>query len=709
MTYDAVGNLLSITDSVSNTTSYIYDDRNRVISETNQLGFSRTMFYDDVSNQTSITDRNGRLRTFFYDALNRQTVEIWMDDNGLPIYSTTSSYDAEDQVIYITNPDSTYSYSYDEMGRVLTVDNAGTPDVANVVLTYNYDEKGNVISVADSIDGIASGVTTYEYDRINRTTSITQSGVGVADKRVDFDYNAVGQYDSINRYSDLTGTNLVIGSDYVYDQANRLTDLIHNNGISDIAFYNLTYDGGSRITQIIDIDGSNDFAYDSRDQLLNATHSDVNNDDENYSYDANGNRTLAGYVTGVNNELLSDGVYNYDYDNEGNLISQTDIATGEVRLFTWDYLNRLVMVTDLDTVGNEVQTVEFSYDMYGRRLSKLVDSVATYFVYDRDDVILDFVDDGSNVVLDMRYLHGNRVDEVLAQEDSNGNVTWLLTDYLGTIRDLVDNGGSVVNHLTYDSYGNVVSESDSAVDSRYRFTGREWDEEIDLYYYRARYYDGETGRFISVDPISFDSGTYNLYGYVDNNPISNIDPTGLETRIYIHVGGTWYGHAAIDVNGTVYTYGRYRSDNPPKFTGLKGDGILYQVPRHDYLTPGGNFRKDNESIDQWSIDFSPEEEKQITEFFEQLYKQGRTLTPPLDVIKLPSGAIISGRDIDDYFFLGNNCTTLTLDSLPKDNNISSFLRANILYAPAELQKALIFLQQFNPKVKRLSPLIPHKP
>ncbi|WP_324282075.1 RHS repeat-associated core domain-containing protein [Cyanobacterium aponinum UTEX 3222] len=156
----------------------------------------------------------------------------------------------------------------------------------------------------------------------------------------------------------------------------------------------------------------------------------------------------------------------------------------------WDYLNRLVAVTDFDSSGNILQAVE----------------------------------------LDMRYLHGNQVDEVLAQENGDGNVVWLLTDHLGTIRDLVDNTGDVVNHLTYDSYGNVVSETNSAVDSRYRFTGREWDEEIELYYYRARYYSGQTGRFISVDPISFESDTYNLYGYVDNNPISNVDPSGLASR-----------------------------------------------------------------------------------------------------------------------------------------------------------------------------------
>ena len=94
--------------------------------------------------------------------------ENWLGENGLPIYTTTSSYNSADEVIFTTNPDSTYSYTYDLLGRMITVDNGGTPDVANVVLTYDYDDKGNIISISDSIDGVASGLTTYDYDNIDR-------------------------------------------------------------------------------------------------------------------------------------------------------------------------------------------------------------------------------------------------------------------------------------------------------------------------------------------------------------------------------------------------------------------------------------------------------------------------------------------------------------------------------------------------------------
>jgi len=122
---------------------------------------------------------------------------------------------------------------------------------------------------------------------------------------------------------------------------------------------------------------------------------------------------------GDGNRLLSDGTFNYEYDNEGNLIRRTEIATGVVRELEWDYRNRLVAVIDKDAAGNETQRVEYTYDGLDRRIAKAVDSnpqdavnaLVTHFVYDGSDVRLEFVDDdgaaGANEpVLDIRYLHG---------------------------------------------------------------------------------------------------------------------------------------------------------------------------------------------------------------------------------------------------------------------------------------------------------------
>ncbi|WP_199308523.1 RHS repeat-associated core domain-containing protein [Aphanizomenon flos-aquae] len=335
---------------------------------------------------------------------------------------------------------------------------------------------------------------------------------------------------------------MVNGTTYSYDSLNRLTNLNHSNGTNNVAFYNYVYDVASRITKITDVDGATDYTYDNRAQLTGANHSNANNPDETYTYDANGNRVTSsihgnGYVTGKGNRLLSDGKYNYEYDNEGNLTKQTEIATGKVQELTWDYRNRLVAFVDKDAAGKETQRVEFTYDAFNRRIAKAIDTnpqdttpaVVTQFVYDGSNVLLEFVDsDGAGAnqpVLDKRYLHGAGVDQVLAQEIA-GNVVWLLTDHLGTVRDLVNNSGAVVNHLVYDSYGQVISESNPAVDTRYLFTGREFDSETGLYYYRARYYDQTMGRFLSEDPIGFDGKDNNLYRYVFNSPLMFNDPSG---------------------------------------------------------------------------------------------------------------------------------------------------------------------------------------
>ena len=84
----------------------------------------------------------------------------------------------------------------------------------------------------------------------------------------------------------------------------------------------------------------------------------------------------------------------------------------------------------------------------------------------------------------------------------------------------------MVNHIKYDSYGNVISESNPALKTRYKYTGREFDAETELQYNRARYYDAAIGRFIAEDPIGLMDGV-NTYVYVRNQPQQSTDPSGL--------------------------------------------------------------------------------------------------------------------------------------------------------------------------------------
>lgn len=170
--------------------------------------------------------------------------------------------------------------------------------------------------------------------------------------------------------------------------------------------------------------------------------------------------------------------------------------------------------------------VHFTYDAFDRRIGKLSGGVQQWTVYDGLNPYADF--NGSTMTT--RYLYGNGVDDILARTDAAGNNTaWYLKDQLGSVRLIVSAAGAVLYSVNYDSFGNILSQSGSGGD-RFKFTGREWDAEIGLYYYRARYFDPGTGRFLSEDPLQFGAGDVNLYRYVGNGPNKDTDPLGLDPR-----------------------------------------------------------------------------------------------------------------------------------------------------------------------------------
>ena len=100
---------------------------------------------------------------------------------------------------------------------------------------------------------------------------------------------------------------------------------------------------------------------------------------------------------------------------------------------------------------------------------------------------------------------------------------WTLSDYQGTVRDLMNNAGVAIDRRTFDTFGRLRSDSNSAIDELFGYTGQEYDAAVDLYYYNARWYDADTGRFLSQDPAKDD---INPYRYVGNNAPSATDPSG---------------------------------------------------------------------------------------------------------------------------------------------------------------------------------------
>jgi RHS repeat-associated protein len=148
----------------------------------------------------------------------------------------------------------------------------------------------------------------------------------------------------------------------------------------------------------------------------------------------------------------------------------------------------------------------------------------------------------------------------LADENSAGSVSWLLSDNLGTIRDVAQynsgtNTTTIVDHLKYDSFGNITSQTSSANQPLFAFTGQLFDKDTGLQYNSARWYDPHLGRFISQDPSGFAAGDPNLYRYVTNSPANFIDPTGLEAESAAG-GVVASGRTGPDANGW-WQYGNF--------------------------------------------------------------------------------------------------------------------------------------------------------
>ena len=264
------------------------------------------------------------------------------------------------------------------------------------------------------------------------------------------------------------------------------------------------------------------YTYDNRDELATVTRNA--SAAENFAYDAVGNRSAdvhgAGFTYNARNQLLTANGVNYTYDANGNRIAKTDPSG--VTKYVYDGQNQLIRIDFPDK-----RISEYAYDPFGRRIQKkLTDALGAItirrYVYDGAAILFE-TDAQDNVLTE--FVPGPRIDEPLAMKRSGQTYTFH-ADALGSIIAITDSASQLVQRYEYDAYGNIVSVQDPAFKQPYAYTGREWDDESGLYYYRARYYDPVVGRFLQEDPIGLRGGI-NRFAYVNGNPLKYTDPFGL--------------------------------------------------------------------------------------------------------------------------------------------------------------------------------------
>ncbi len=500
--YDVMSNLTSIKDAEDRVTIFVFDAYNRV-EKIIYPGQREEDFTFDTSGRLQTRTRGGVTTTYGYDALDRLTSKTFSD--GTSAYSY--GYDASGDVGFLTSAahgGHALSWNYDLAGQVRN-EIASSPSVVGTTIAYTYDLAGNPLSL--SLDGATW--LTYEYDDASRIDKIHR-GAEV------FDFG----YDDAHRRTSLDYPNLVHTS-YGYDTLSRLLSLAATRVQTPISSSTYTYDdAGNRLTKAHPGLYAEAYVSDPLDRLRQVTRDGTIV--EQYTYDKVGNRNRPPWIYSDRNELLSNGSSTFTYDLRGNL--STKIDGPNTWTYEWTAENQLRRV-----LKNGIEITRYAYDPLGRRIERRVGSAVNRYTYDGEDVLKeDFstarIEEGMVDPPPHLYIHGPGIDEPLAVKHGNDAKWYYHSDGLGSVLGATDATGVISHNRKYDAFGNL---QDGADEQGYSFTGREWDPETGLYYYRARYYDPKIGRFISEDPIQWRGGDSNFYAYVRNNPVNYLDPSGL--------------------------------------------------------------------------------------------------------------------------------------------------------------------------------------
>ena len=457
-----------------------------------------------------------------------------------------------------------YSYYKDASGNLHQLTYGASCDLENTY-TYNFDDQ------LASITQVTAQTSSVDTALIGPTPVSTgcYGANYVAPKSATFGYDSdgrlstMGLYDSTYLSSPSTLGTPAIQASYAYDDASRLKNLTYTGPTSTVlAGYGLTYDNDSRVKTVTSAADagtkyySTSYTYDDDSQLTSTEYADSTSISQ--TFDLNGNRTsqtgpapVASEKPGADNQLLFDGTYHYAYDADGNRTakylysgtppSNTQVPAGatDITTYTWDNRNRLTEVKYQAKVGGPViSEVQYSYNVFNQMISRTVGGntaapTEQFYVYDGQNLLLVLNAQG---VVQERYFNGSAVDQVLACEITSGasaGVEWMLADYEGSIRDVATyTVGAIKDHLVYDSFGTILSQTSISNQPRFTYTGQEWDAAAGLYYDSARWYDPRNGDFISEDPLGFGGGDTNLNRYCGNSPTNAVDPSGIDDWLF---------------------------------------------------------------------------------------------------------------------------------------------------------------------------------
>jgi len=547
--YDQQFNTLSITEPRGRCVeSYQLDIQDRVTSVTNIEGQSMTFGYSVGSMVTNVTRFDQSRLDTSYDSAGRQSAIAYYSSSNELLSTISRTYYADSQLKTISDGTSSVSNSYDRLNR-LTASLIRVDSSNSWAVSYSHDPVGNLTNSVVSLNNssINNLTTSYSYDTAERLTWISQSGSGFQPLAFSLNYNPTnGQLFSV------VNTNSGVGVQYGYDLMDRRQQINWTDAETNtLRGLDYGFDALGMITNITTEAGKKKvYVYDTINRLVDEKHynlSDALTYSAAYEYDLAGNRTRTvingvtnDYTLGTGNRLASVDAtpssrsLSFGYDTAGNTVAITNIEAGvtNVQSLAWDERYRLTSVDEASSL------VSYTYDVLGRRVSRAENGTTNYFVYNGNQVATD-LDENGNII--RSYTWGPGIDNLLSLTVWSGGsgstpttTYYPLKDHQNSVLALADESGNITESYEYDAWGKVLSIKDgsgnvlsqSAIGNRYMWQGREYDAATGLYYFRARWYSPETGRWLSKDPIGI-SGGLNMYAFCGNNPVNFIDPFGL--------------------------------------------------------------------------------------------------------------------------------------------------------------------------------------
>jgi RHS repeat-associated protein len=542
--YGTDGNLKTVTDALGRHVDFEHDVLGRVTKQTLPDGRETRTTYDANGNVTSITPPGRPAHIYTYDAGNQvsgytapslgtgSTATTYAYDlEGHPTLITrpdgqtlTFNYNAGGQLSTVTTPSGTYGYSYDSAGRLSTL----TESATGINLSYAYD---GTLPLSTTWTGPVTGDVSRTYDNNFRTASQSVNGANTVNYAYDNDGLLTSAGDlSLTRDAEnglLSATTLGTVSDaWTYNSFGEPTNYAAKVSGSDAYSATFTRDALGRITTKNETIGAEShnyvYTYDPSGRL---TTVEKDATPTTYTYDANGNRlkkVASGVTTNgtydAQDRLLTYGGNTYTYTDNGELKTKVD-ATGTTT-YTYDVSGNLRNVTLSDG-----KAIEYLIDGQNRRAAKKVNGTLTQgFLYNDQLQIVAELDGAGTVV--SRFVYADR-SNVPSFMEKGGTTYRIIADQLGSPRLVVNSAdGSIAQKLDYDEFGNVLTDTNPGF-IPFAFAGGLYDQNTKLVRFGARDYDPENGRWTIKDPIRFQSGEMNLYGYGMNDPINFIDPTGL--------------------------------------------------------------------------------------------------------------------------------------------------------------------------------------